>query len=105
MTGGLRPEANSFQYHGRKFALDVFSVNSAAPTNMGKCVDGLSIEAADEKHSSYEAECFELGIKFVTFGIDVVVRLKEYAETSPRMANAYAFRLYIVRKQKKMSRL
>ena len=57
VDGNLRPGDVSFKYRGQQVAVDVFSVDSCASTNMGKCVEEYFVEAADRKHARYAEAC------------------------------------------------
>ena len=80
VDGNLRPGDVSFKYRGQQVAVDVFSVDSGASTNMGKCVEDLFVEAADGKQALYAEACADQDVTFFTFGIDVKGRMDECAE-------------------------
>ena len=80
VDGNLRPGDVSFKYRGQQVAVDVFSVDSCASTNMGKCVEDLFVEAADGKQALYAEACADQDVTFFTFGIDLMGRMSECAE-------------------------
>ena len=76
----LRPGDVAFQYQGRQFTVDFFSVDSSVDSHAGKCVEDLFEAAEEEKRAHYAAACADQDVTFFTFGMDVMGRLSESAE-------------------------
>ena len=80
VDGNLRLGDVPFNYRGQQVAVDVFSVDSGASTNMGKCVEDLFVEAADGKQALYAEACADQDVTFFTSGADLMGRMSECAE-------------------------